>query len=141
MEEFLHAPSRLPFERLGQRLPAQGLVLLKLVARHEEVGSHRVKAAGACVGGQLAHVDVGAEQFPQGIAVFTPVEPSHGDGAFLVAKGFPSHDHDVGEVVQKIGFLGVPGLFFVLGRHLARVEGVEHFLPALRGGQVLNAKW
>jgi hypothetical protein len=107
------------FKCLGQRLAAQGLILLKLVARHEQVRAHGIEAPYSSVRGQLVDVDFDAEQFAEGVFVLAAIESAHGNGAVLVCKVTAGGDHQIGKVIEKICLLRFGRLFFVLGRHFA----------------------
>ena len=129
---FLDGRGGLPLKGFRQGLEPESLILLELVARHEKVRPRRVEALGGRVGRELAHIDLHAEQFAERVAVFAAVQPPHGDGSLLVAKAPPGRDHHVGQIIQEIGLCHAFRLLLVVGRHGARIQLVEHLLPALR---------
>ena len=122
----------LPLKGFRQGLQPEGLVLLELVARHEKVCPRRVEALRGRVGWQFAHIDLHTEQFAERVAVFTPVQPPHGDYTLLIAQALPSRDHHVRQIIQEVGLRQTFRLLLVVGWHGARVQLVEHLLPALR---------
>ena len=129
---FLDGRGGLPLKGFRQGLEPECLILLELVARHEKVCPRGVEALRGRVGREFAHIDLHAEQFAERVAVFTPVQPPHGDHTLLIAQALPGRDHHVRQIVQEIRLRHAFRLFFVVGRHGARVQLVEHLLPALR---------
>ena len=129
---FLDGRGGLPLKGFRQGLEPEGLILLELVARHEKVRPRRVEALRGRVGREFAHIDLHAEQLAERVAVFAAVQPPHGDGALLIAEAPPGRDHHVRQIVQKVRLRDAFRLLFVVGRHGARIQLVEHLLPALR---------
>ena len=107
----------LPLEGFRQSLEPEGLILLELVARHEKVCPRSIEALRGRIGREFAHVDLHAEQFTERVAVFTPVQPPHGDHALLIAQALSGRDHHVRQIVQEIRLRDAFRLLFVVGRH------------------------
>ena len=123
-------------ERILERLLGQRLVDLELVAGEEKVGADGIEARPARIRGQRAHLHLHAEERPQRVAVLAAVEPAERDDAALIPQPLAGRHHRVGQVVQEVRLGLRPGLRLPFRRHVARVQGVEDLLPALRGRQI-----
>jgi hypothetical protein len=67
------------------------------------------------------------------VSVLALVNAAHGDNAARIAEVSASCYEGVRKIIEKIGFGGWGEGFFLLGRHFARVDGVQDFLPPLCG--------
>ena len=75
---------RLSLEGFIDRAASELQVLLDLIAGDELRGTNGIKAARSAIGRQARDVNLGAEEVFDSVAVFAPVQPSHGDLAARV---------------------------------------------------------
>ena len=120
-------------DRRAGRLPAEGEVLLKLIARHEERGADRVERPAPLVIGQAAHIDINIEPRLERVFVFAAVKPAECGDPALVADRLAGRGQSLRERGEKLRLGCGFGLRLVFRRHLTGVEHVEHLLPPLGG--------
>ncbi len=105
-------------------------ILFELIARHKKAGARRVEAGGVLVRRQFAHRDRHAQQFPQRVAILSLIQPAHRNDALCISEIPSGHDHGPRQILQKIRLRIRHWLFLLFRRHLARIQRIEHLLPA-----------
>ena len=118
-----------PREVLIQRLPPEREILLELVARHEKRRAHRIEGPRASIGRQFARRHGHAEEVADRVLVFATVEPPHRDFPARVGELVARGHEGAGEGIKEIRLRCRIRLLFILRRHFARVDGVQHLLP------------